>query len=86
MAQFDLENIPESLQSVAESRRSTLSILSIRPKDETSEEKKERKKLLKEYRKVYCFIERLINQINNKFNFYILNNFSGKKSRTEGKY
>ncbi|XP_012214437.1 protein LTV1 homolog [Linepithema humile] len=52
LAQFDLENnIPESSQSVAESRRSTLSILSIRPKGETSEEKKERKKLLKEYRK-----------------------------------
>lgn len=29
---------------------STLSVLSIRPKDETLEEKRERKKLLKEYR------------------------------------
>ncbi|KXJ75731.1 hypothetical protein RP20_CCG011143 [Aedes albopictus] len=29
---------------------STLSVLSIRPKDETSDEKRERKKLLKEYR------------------------------------
>lgn len=34
----------------AESVFSTLSVLSIRPKDETTEEKKERKKLLKEYR------------------------------------
>lgn len=34
----------------AESVRSTLSVLSIRPKDETREEKKERKKLIKEYR------------------------------------
>lgn len=33
-----------------ESVLSTLSILSIRPKDETSDEKKERKKLLREYR------------------------------------
>lgn len=56
LAQFDLENnVPKGPQSVAESRRSTLSILSIRPKDETLEEKKERKKLLKEYRKVRNF-------------------------------
>lgn len=34
----------------AESVLSTLSVLSIRPKDETVEERKERKKLLKEYR------------------------------------
>uniref|UniRef100_A0A1L8DD15 Protein LTV1 homolog n=1 Tax=Nyssomyia neivai TaxID=330878 RepID=A0A1L8DD15_9DIPT len=34
----------------AESVRSTLSILSLRPKDETKDEKKERKKLVKEYR------------------------------------
>ncbi|GAB0087753.1 hypothetical protein DMENIID0001_020970 [Sergentomyia squamirostris] len=40
-----------SAQSVcAESVRSTLSVLSIRPHDETKEEKRERKKLLKEYR------------------------------------
>lgn len=39
---------PKSL--CAESVLSTLSVLSIRPKDETPEEKKERKKLLKEYR------------------------------------
>ncbi|GBP67422.1 Protein LTV1 homolog [Eumeta japonica] len=38
-------------KSHAESMLSTLSVLSIRPKDETSEEKKERKKLLKDYRK-----------------------------------
>lgn len=39
---------PKSL--CAESVLSTLSVLSIRPKDETPEEKRERKKLLKEYR------------------------------------
>lgn len=39
---------PKSL--CAESVISTLSVLSIRPKDETPEEKRERKKLLKEYR------------------------------------
>nr|BAM18777.1 similar to CG7686 [Papilio xuthus] len=35
----------------AETVLSTLSVLSIRPKDESPEEKKERKRLLKEYRK-----------------------------------
>lgn len=35
----------------AQSVISTLSTLSIRPKDETPEERKERKRLLKEYRK-----------------------------------
>lgn len=39
---------PKSL--CAKSVLSTLSVLSIRPKDESSEEKKERKRLLKEYR------------------------------------
>lgn len=39
---------PRSL--CAESVLSTLSVLSLRPKDETPEEKRERKKLLKEYR------------------------------------
>ncbi|KAH8237305.1 hypothetical protein KR038_009371, partial [Drosophila bunnanda] len=39
---------PKSL--CAKSVLSTLSVLSIRPKDETAEEKKERKRLLKEYR------------------------------------
>jgi hypothetical protein len=53
LAQFDLENnAPKGTQSVAESRKSTLSVLSIRPKDETTDERKERKKQLKEYRKV----------------------------------
>ncbi|KAL6268759.1 hypothetical protein P5V15_001884 [Pogonomyrmex californicus] len=52
LAQFDFENnVPKGPQSVAESRKSTLSILSIRPKGETTDEKRERKKLLKEYRK-----------------------------------
>ncbi|XP_028045773.1 protein LTV1 homolog isoform X2 [Monomorium pharaonis] len=52
LAQFDLENsAPKGPQSVAESRKSTLSILSIRPKGETADERRERKKQLKEYRK-----------------------------------
>ncbi|VVC98974.1 unnamed protein product [Leptidea sinapis] len=41
----------EDGQTNAETVLSTLSVLSIRPKDETPEEKKERKRLLKEYRK-----------------------------------
>lgn len=54
LAQFDLENEStkaKGTQSVAETMKSTLSILSIRPKDESLEEKKERKKALKEYRR-----------------------------------
>jgi len=39
---------PKSL--CAKSILSTLSVLSLRPKDETPEEKRERKRLLKEYR------------------------------------
>lgn len=39
---------PKSL--CAQSVLSTLSVLSIRPKDETPEEKRERKRLLKDYR------------------------------------
>lgn len=53
---------PKSL--CAESVMSTLSVLSIRPKDETPEEKKERKKLLKEYRN-----ERRIEKKANKLAF-----------------
>lgn len=53
---------PKSL--CAESVLSTLSVLSIRPKDETLEEKKERKKLLKEYR-----TERRIEKKANKLAF-----------------
>lgn len=41
----------EDEKTNAETVLSTLSVLSIRPKDETPEEKKERKRLLKEYRK-----------------------------------
>ncbi|XP_075985562.1 LTV1 ribosome biogenesis factor [Anticarsia gemmatalis] len=41
----------EDGKTCAESVLSTLSVLSIRPKDESHEEKKERKRLLKEYRK-----------------------------------
>lgn len=54
LAKFDLENDKQSKapQSVAESRISTLSTLSIRPKGERPEERRERKKLLKDYRKV----------------------------------
>ncbi|EZA57294.1 hypothetical protein DMN91_002414 [Ooceraea biroi] len=52
LAQFDSENnASKGAQSVAESRKSTLSILSIRPKGETPEERRERKQLLKDYRK-----------------------------------
>ncbi|XP_029667680.1 protein LTV1 homolog [Formica exsecta] len=52
LAQFDaIDNTLKGSQSIAESRKSTLSILSIRPKGETSDARKERKKLLKEYRK-----------------------------------
>lgn len=42
-------NGPKSL--CAQSVLSTLSVLSIRPKDETPEEKRDRKHLLKDYRK-----------------------------------
>lgn len=60
LAQFDQQNENSKVkgsQSVAETMKSTLSILSIRPKDETPDEKRERKKALKEYRKVIftCF-------------------------------
>ncbi|XP_076655731.1 LTV1 ribosome biogenesis factor [Halictus rubicundus] len=54
LAQFDHQNEIGNAtgpQSVAETMRSTLSMLSIRPKDETTEERRERKKALKEYRK-----------------------------------
>ncbi|XP_059620574.1 uncharacterized protein LOC132264394 [Phlebotomus argentipes] len=49
---FNSKNLREdsSAMSVCESVRSTLSVLSIRPKDESREEKRERKRLLKEYR------------------------------------
>lgn len=53
---------PKSL--CAESVISTLSVLSLRPKDETPEEKRERKKLLKEYRN-----ERRIEKKSNKIAF-----------------
>ncbi|XP_072750748.1 protein LTV1 homolog isoform X2 [Anoplolepis gracilipes] len=52
LAQFDVtDDTLKGSQSIAESRKSTLSILSIRPKGETPDARKERKKLLKEYRK-----------------------------------
>ncbi|KNE87983.1 hypothetical protein PSTG_18623, partial [Puccinia striiformis f. sp. tritici PST-78] len=47
-ASADHANGPKSL--CAKSVLSTLSVLSLRPKDETPEEKRERKRLLKEYR------------------------------------
>lgn len=53
---------PKSL--CAESVMTTLSVLSLRPKDETPEEKRERKKLLKEYRN-----ERRIEKKSNKVAF-----------------
>ncbi|CAG5043853.1 unnamed protein product [Parnassius apollo] len=45
------EGSDEDGRTQAESVLSTLSVLSIRPKDESPEEKKERKRLLKEYRR-----------------------------------
>lgn len=52
LAQFDSINEKQrGPQSVAETMRSIVSELSIRPKDETPEERKERKRALKEYRK-----------------------------------
>lgn len=59
LSRFDSENNAlesKGTQSVAESRKSTLSILSVRPKGETSDERRERKKLLKDYRKVCSFV------------------------------
>ncbi|XP_013137880.1 PREDICTED: protein LTV1 homolog [Papilio polytes] len=50
-AQQQEESNSEDEQTQAETVLSTLSVLSIRPKDESAEEKKERKRLLKEYRK-----------------------------------
>ncbi|XP_076239549.1 LTV1 ribosome biogenesis factor [Calliopsis andreniformis] len=54
LAQFDQENEDcksKGPKSIAETMKSTLSTLSVRPKGETPEERKERKKALKEYRK-----------------------------------
>ncbi|XP_015601567.1 protein LTV1 homolog isoform X2 [Cephus cinctus] len=54
LVQFDLQNqseLPRGAQSVANTMKSTLSVLSVRPKNETPEERKDRKKTLKEYRK-----------------------------------
>lgn len=65
LAQFDQQNENPKVkgsQSVAETMKSTLSILSIRPKDETPDEKKGRKKALKEYRKV-IFICSLLSMV-----------------------
>lgn len=58
LAKFDTENSTQQSQTpsagpkslCAQSVLSTLSVLSIRPKDETPEEKRERKRLLKDYR------------------------------------
>ncbi|XP_055378208.1 protein LTV1 homolog [Condylostylus longicornis] len=57
LSKFDNQNDAENKQEIsgskslcAKSMLSTLSVLSIRPKDETPEEKRERKRLLKEYR------------------------------------
>ncbi|XP_035721445.1 protein LTV1 homolog [Vespa mandarinia] len=54
LAQFNLQNKDTKstdTRSVAETMKSTLSVLSIRPKDESPDERKKRKKALKEYRK-----------------------------------
>lgn len=45
------EDMEEDGKTNAESVLSTLSVLSIRPKDESKEDKRDRKRLLKEYRK-----------------------------------
>ncbi|XP_013200048.2 protein LTV1 homolog [Amyelois transitella] len=49
--QDDDDGEDDDARTHAESVLSTLSVLSIRPKDESPEEKRERKRLLKEYRK-----------------------------------
>ena len=54
LAQFDQQNEsckPKYPQSIAETMKSTLSTLSIRSKNETTEERKRRKSALKEYRR-----------------------------------
>ncbi|XP_043249079.1 protein LTV1 homolog isoform X1 [Colletes gigas] len=54
LAQFDQQNENSNQRgprSIAETMKSTLSTLSIRPKGETSEERKDRKNALKKYRK-----------------------------------
>ncbi|XP_046973559.1 protein LTV1 homolog [Vanessa cardui] len=51
MNDHDKDVSDEDGRTNAETVLSTLSVLSIRPKEETPEEKKERKRLLKEYRK-----------------------------------
>ncbi|KAG7213301.1 hypothetical protein KM043_002600 [Ampulex compressa] len=54
LAQFDRENnidISNGPKSIAETMKSTVSILSVRPKGETPDDRKKRKKALKEYRK-----------------------------------
>lgn len=62
---IDEENSADGPKSLcAQSVISTLSVLSMRPKDETPEEKRERKKLLKEYRN-----ERRIEKKSNKTAF-----------------
>ncbi|CAD0205307.1 unnamed protein product [Chrysodeixis includens] len=50
-AMHDADSGSDDERTNAETVLSTLSVLSIRPKDESTEEKKERKRLLKEYRK-----------------------------------
>lgn len=49
-AEFDRAQRGEDDDSIGESVMTTLSILSLRPKDETPEDRKERKRLLKEFR------------------------------------
>ncbi|KAF7990454.1 hypothetical protein HCN44_000259 [Aphidius gifuensis] len=49
--EYDQARGRNTSQSIAETMRSTLSILSIRPKNETPEDRKERKQALKDYRK-----------------------------------
>ncbi|XP_012271143.1 protein LTV1 homolog [Orussus abietinus] len=54
LAQLDLENQSECSKgpgSIADTMKSTLSVLSVRPKNESPQERRDRKKALREYRK-----------------------------------
>lgn len=49
----DERNLSYSGRSIAETNKSYYSMISIRPKNETREEKKERRKRVKEHRRVF---------------------------------
>jgi len=91
LAQFNLENdAPKGPQSVAESRKSTLSTLSVRPKGETTDAKRERKRMLKEYRRV-IFIRHLLDRLIKFYTtlyviIFAISSILGKKDRAKGEY